>query len=122
MISDFIWLELIEQNTSFLHFSCNLPDPDIYGDEKMVTCGEVLCHIDNLNNKVVFEIELYENFKTLCVGDCYQRRGFVNSIIVFIRARYEFDLQLKKIHICLHDCWGTYFGNQYSIDETFWEC
>lgn len=117
MISEFIWLELIEQKKNRICCSCSLPDPDLDSDEDMIVCGDIECLFDFNSGNVTMKIFLYENFKSLCVGDSYQRKNFVQTLILALRVKYGVILQ--NVYIILTDCWGSYSGNLESVDEVY---
>lgn len=121
MISDFLWIDLVEHTANSSRYSCSLPDPDPYSSEEMVVCGEVVCSIkDNESNEVSVAIRLFENFKDLCVGDSYQRKAFVQTLIFELSSKYGLDLQ--NVYVNLSDCWGTYSGEAASVDEDVKGC
>lgn len=117
MISEFIWLELIEQTKNGILCSCNLPNPDLDSDEKMVVCGRIEYLYDLELDCDILKINMFNNFKCLCVGDTYQRKNFVQTIVLALNMKYKIHMQ--NIHITLSDCWGTYSGDLTAIDEIY---
>lgn len=115
MISEFIWLDFVEQTMDRLHCSCSLPDPDPYSDEEMIVCGDVLCSFDGRGDSVVVTIRLFDNLKELCIGDSYQRKDFVQTIIFVLNMKFGTNIQ--NAYIIFSDCWGTYSGDLAFIDE-----
>lgn len=115
MISEFVWLDFVEQTQDCIHCSCSLPDPDPYSDEEMVVCGDVLCSYDAKRDSNAVEIRLFDNFKKLCIGDSYQRKDFVQTIIFVLNMKFGANIQNATIH--LWDCWGMYSGDLDFIDE-----
>lgn len=117
MISEFIWIELIEQTKNSILCSCSLPNPDLDGEEEMVVCGRIE-YLYNLELGCdTLRINLFNNFKCLCVGDTYQRKNFVQTIVLMLNIKYE--IRIQNIHIILSDCWGTYSGDLAAIDEIY---
>lgn len=114
MISDFIWIELIEQTENHIICSCSLPDPDLDSDEDMLVCGKVECVFGINDENDTLKIMLFDNFKDLCVGDFYQRKNFVQTIILVLNMKYQIEMQ--DANIVFVDCWGEYSGNLSSID------
>ena len=115
MISEFIWLDLIDKNDKGLHCSCSLPDPDPYSDEDMIICGDIVCVFDSQGDNATVNINLFDNFRELCVGDSFQRKDFVGAIIFTLSVKY--GVKFQKIYINLQDCWGTYSGDLSFVDE-----
>lgn len=116
MISEFLWLELIEKKNDSIHCSCNLPDPDPYGDERMVQCGDVLYVAPSASNNAVISIKLFSNFKDLCIGDSYQRKDFVQTLMLILCMNY--GVICEKTYVELSDFWGTYSGDLDTIDDS----
>lgn len=119
MISDFIFLEEIERSTYRIAYTCSLPDPDIYGDDKMILCGNINLQEDYATGICTIKIELLDNFKSLCIGDVYQRKHFVRTVFDVIELNTEFELDDAKI--ILKDYIGDFEGTFNILDETFWE-
>lgn len=115
MISEFVWLDIIDRHENVLCCSCSLPDPDPYSDEDMAVCGDITCTFDSQTDNATVDIKLFDNFKSLCIGDSFQRKDFVQAIIIFLNIKY--GVRFQKININLQDCWGTYSGDLSSIDE-----
>lgn len=116
MISEFLWLDFVESTVDGSRYSCSLPAPDPYSDEEMVVCGEVVFSATGKEgNGSSIIIRLFENFKDLCVGDSYQRKNFVQTLIFELNLKY--GLNLQNVYIDFSDCWGTYAGKSDSIDE-----
>lgn len=115
MISEFLWLELIEESEYSIHCSCNLPNPDFYDDEEMIQCGDVFYNFAPQMDAPIISINLFDNLKELCVGDTYQRKDFVEMIIFSLKMNY--GVAYADPHIELKDCWGIYSGNLNSIDS-----
>lgn len=115
MISEFIWLDLVERTEGGFRCSCSLPDPDPYSDDNMIICGDVVCIYDTDTESATVNIKLFDNFRALCIGDSYQRKNFLQTIIFVINMKYGVDFQ--NAHINLSDCWGMYSGDLVSIDE-----
>ena len=115
MISEFIWLELVEQTKNSLRVSCSLPDPGLYSDEEMIVCGEI--ESDFNNDTATVKVSLFDNFKNLCVGDSYQRKNFVQTVIMILNMKYGVDIQ--SAYVVLSDCWGTYSGDLEAVDEVY---
>lgn len=115
MISEFIWLELIEKTIDGFICSCSLPAIGSHSDEDMIVCGEVSC-IFNVNKDIsTVKISIFDRFKELCVGECYQRKDFVQTVIFALNMKYGVNIQNAYIEIS--DCWGQYTGNLVSIDD-----
>ena len=115
MISEFIWLDLTEQSEHSLCCSCSLPDPDPYTDDSMVICGYIGYQEISNTGSATINIRLFDNFEDLCVGDIYQRKDFVQTILFVLQGNYGIDFQ--EIRIVLSDCWGEYSGDLSGLDE-----
>lgn len=117
MISDFIWLEQIEQTKEGIICSCSLPNPDLDDEEEMIICGQVEYLYGLEPNSETLRIDLFNNFRHLCVGDTYQRKNFVQAIVLALNINYK--IRMQNIHINISDCWGTYSGDLTAIDEIY---
>ena len=115
MISEFLWLELIEENTYSIHCACNLPNPDLYGNDEMIQCGDVIYNFAPKIDIPIISINLFDNLKELCVGDTYQRKDFVEMIISSLKMNY--GIVYEEPYVELKDCWGVYSGKLNSIDN-----
>ena len=115
MISEFLWLDLIDRNNNSLHFSCSLPDPDPDGEEKMVQCGDVFFTVPNAIADAAITIRLFDNFSYLCIGDSYQRKDFVQTLVFIIST--HFNVVFSDVYVDLIDSWGTYSGKLDLIDS-----
>lgn len=115
MISEFIWLDLTEQSEHSLCCFCSLPDPDPYTDDSMVICGNVEYQEISNTGSATINIRLFDNFEDLCVGDIYQRKDFVQTILFVLEGNYGLDFQ--NIRVVLSDCWGEYSGDLSGLDE-----
>lgn len=115
MISEFIWIDLIEQTNSSFHCFCSLPDPNLENEDEMVVCGDITCDCQITTKVVNVVIKLYTNFKELCIGDIYQRKDFVKTLFYIIKIKY--GLCFDDVKIDLYDSWGEYSGSLDDIDE-----
>lgn len=116
MISDFLWLDLVEKTDAVIHCFCSLPDPNPYSKEEMVQCGDILYTSCTATNDAVITIKLFSNFKELCIGDFYQRKDFVNTILLILQMNY--GALCEKPYINLVDSWGSYSGYLEAIDNS----
>lgn len=115
MISDFIWIELIQQSENRLCFSCNLPDPNPYTEEKMITCGNIVLQKEMYSPCETLEITLFQNFMSLCIGETYQRYHFVQTILYILQNK--FGVLVTDVNIKLFDSWGSSFGKLADLDR-----
>lgn len=106
MISDFLSLELEQRTESGENYICYLPDPDIYGDYRMIACGHIAVVENQSSGRCTIRIELDDNFESLCVGDIYQRKAFLMSFFCLIRQKTAFNLEHASI--ILKDPMGIY--------------
>lgn len=119
MISDFIYLEKKCCSKGIIIFCCSLPDPGEFSECDMIECGRIIVDLSYLPNQSRIEIELFENFKTLCVGETYQRNHFVNTILDIIQMKIGYSI-LNPL-IVLKDFVGEVTGNISDIDHVFRE-
>lgn len=115
MISEFVWIEQLNQSGDSLHFACSLPDPDLYGDDKMIVCGDIVCKLGIDGNVSNVNIVLFENIRELCVGETYQRRSFVQAVAVLLLSKYKVDI--RDLPLEFSDCWGSFCGDLDSLDN-----
>lgn len=108
MISDFLSLKLDRRTESSENYICYLPDPDIYGECRMIACGHIELIKNCSSGKCIVKIRLDDNFESLCVGDTYQRRAFLMT--VFYLLRQNTDFMLEHARIILKDYIGSYIG------------
>lgn len=108
MISDFIELKMIMRSPEGAEYQCNLPDPDIEHEECMVLCGHVRIYWDSDRANATIKIELLDNFRELCIGDIYQRKQFVSTILDIIGRDICFEQNASRI--ILHDFAGSFTG------------
>lgn len=114
MISDFLSLELLQESTHSRDYVCSLPNPDIYGDFKMIVCGHIHIQENIVSGECAVQIELLDNFESLCIGDTYQRRYFVYTVLDIIRWDSDYVLECPKI--VLKDYIGSYVGYAHTLD------
>lgn len=115
MISEFIYLEIVQKSDYSITYTCNLPDPDIYGDFKMVLCGHIILQEDFASGDCMIRIELMNNFEQLCVGDVYNRNSFLVAVLNILRRDSDFRLEHAKI--ILKDFMGSYVGGTSILDK-----
>ena len=108
MISEFICLEMIESSSEDTMYRCSLPDPDIEHEDSMVLCGYVQLRRDSDTAGDTIKIELLSNFSELCIGDIYQRKQFVSTVLDIIRRDTYFEE--KDVRIILRDFEGSFTG------------
>ena len=84
-------------------------------DERMIVCGDVECRYKGNGEDEIVTIELFNNFRELCIGDSYQRKEFAQRIILILNIR--FGINIKNPDIKFLDCWGNYFGKLDFLDE-----
>ena len=108
MISEFIYMEILQRSDYSVTYTCHLPDPDIYGDFSMVLCGYVNLREDVVSGDCTVRIELMDNFEQLCIGDTYQREDFLKTVLYMLRRDTCFELDHAKI--VLKDFMGSYVG------------
>ena len=106
MISDFLSLELEQRTESGENYICYLPDPDIYGDYRMIACGHIAVVENQSSGRCTIRIELDDNFEPLCVGDTYQRKAFLMTVLYLLRQNTDFIL--KHARVILKDYIGIY--------------
>ena len=97
MISDFLSLELEQRTESGENYICYLPDPDIYGDYRMIACGHISVVENQSSGRCTIRIELDDNFEPLCVGDTYQRKAFLTTVLYLLRQNTDFLLEHARI-------------------------
>ena len=108
MISEFICLEMIERSDEGTMYQCSLPDPDIEHEDSMVLCGFVqFCRYFDLAGDTI-KIVLLSSFEKLCIGDIYQRKQFVSTILDIVRRDTYFEE--NEIRIILCDFEGNFIG------------
>lgn len=113
MISEFICLEMIESSSESIMYQCSLPDPDIEHEDNMVLCGFVqLCRYFDLEDDTI-KILLLNNFEKLCIGDIYQRKQFVSTILDIIRHDIYFEENDIRIIMC--DFEGNFIGKLHDL-------
>lgn len=119
MISDFICLEPVCKHDNLAQYKCMLPDPDPYGEERMVQCGIVICReCCFAEYDSIIEIELSETFVELCIGDLYQRREFARTIELILEMDY--GLEAGEVLFNIKDPWGNCSGCIESLDKSIW--
>lgn len=113
MISDFIGLERVRCSSQGMEYQCSLPDPDIEHEEQMVLCGYVRVYWDSDRAGDIIKIELLGNFRELCIGDIYQRKHFVSTILYLISRDTYFEE--NNVRIILHDFEGCFIGMLHEL-------
>lgn len=113
MISEFICLEMIERSDEGTMYQCSLPDPDIEHEDSMVLCGYVQFCRDSDTAGDTIKIELLSNFRELCIGDIYQRKQFVSTILDVIRRDTYFEE--NDVRIILYDFEGSFIGQLHDL-------
>lgn len=113
MISEFICLEMIKRSDEGTMYQCSLPDPDIEHEDSMVLCGFVqFCRYSDLVGDTI-KIVLLSNFRELCIGDIYQRKQFVSTILDIIRRDKYFEE--NDVRIILYDFDGSFIGKLHDL-------
>lgn len=113
MISDFICLEMIKRSSEDTMYRCSLPDPDIEHEDSMVLCGYVqFCRNSGMAGDTI-KIELLSNFRELCIGDVYQRKQFVSTILDIISRNTYFEE--NHVRIILYDFEGSFIGKLHDL-------
>ncbi len=115
MISDFIWIEFVEQSENSLCFSCSLPDPNLYTEEEMIICGSIVLRKEIDSPCETLDITLFQNFMSLCIGDTYQRHDFVQTIVFVLENK--FGIFITNAYIKLLDSWGEFYGKLADLDR-----
>lgn len=113
MISEFICLEMIKRSSEDTMYRCSLPDPDIEHEDSMVLCGYVqFCRgFDTVGDTI--KIELLSNFRELCIGEIYQQKQFVSTILGIIRRDTYFEED--DVRIILYDFEGSFIGKLHNL-------
>lgn len=110
MISDFVYLTRAEQKDNHHIFKCGLPDVNNEDDDVMIECGKI--DLDFVINGVSnINISLYSNFDSLCIGDYYDRKIFVDTVVFLLKQEmmcnftfYECVISDSKGSFIFSDC------------------
>lgn len=115
MISDFIILDDFNI-TDKVSCHCFLPDPDLDNENDIINCGNI--EYDEDTSKL--SIELFDNFKELCIGDIYQRKEFIVSVIYNLKMN-GIEIITTDLDFYVSDPWGKYTDVFPPTDTQVWE-
>lgn len=95
MISDFVYLTRAEQKDNHYIFKCELPDVNNEDDDVMIKCGKI--ELDFVINGVSnINISLYSNFDSLCIGDYYNRKKFVDTVVFLLKQEMMYNFSFYE--------------------------
>lgn len=93
MISEFLWIEKVEENENEIKLICELPD--IEGDnDEFVQCG-IIC-IKTIEDETKGFIHLYENFNGLCEGEIFDKNSFIRDVAFSIENKFGIDVSIQN--------------------------
>ena len=115
MISEFVYLKPVRNSEYKASYLCCLPDPDIYGEFRMIPCGHVELEEEPSSGDCFVKVELSDNLEALCVGDPYHRESFVTAILDILKR--DTDFLLDNAWIILKDPQGDFAGYAHEINE-----
>jgi hypothetical protein len=106
MISDFIFVALKGKNSNQAEFTCSLPRIDSNDDcgiDKMEECGHAILKKDP-DGFYDLSIEMFDNIKSLCDNDVYDREILLDAIVFMVKQSCDFDK--RKTRVCFQDYIG----------------
>ena len=96
MISDFLWIEKVEENEDEIRLTCELPDIDGDNDE-FIYCGTILIKLVNGEQKG--SIYLFNNIYRLCEGEVFDKNLFTRDVAFSIKNKYGIDIPMRNYEV-----------------------
>jgi len=115
MISDFIYLAPTKTDVYDSEYVCALPDIG-NEDDVMIQCGRISIHEDS-HGECRVRVMLSDHLRALCLGDTYQQKHFVQTILDIIEM--QSDYVLNGAIITVNDFLGECTGTIDTLDESF---
>lgn len=117
MISDFLILEDFSIS-NILTCHCYLPDPDLDNADDIIICGNIEYSEDFDKETSFLKVMLNDNFKSLCIGEVYQRKAFIYAIIENLSLN-GINIVTSNLNLSLSDPWGDYTDTFPPNDKEF---
>lgn len=96
MISEFLWIEKVEENENEIKLTCELPD--IEGDnDEFVHCGTISIKI--IEGELKGLIHLFDNFCHLCEGEVFDKNLFIRDVAFSIENKYGIDVPIENYEL-----------------------
>lgn len=93
MISEFLWIEKVEENENEIKLICELPD--IEGDnDEFIQCG--IISIKTIEDETKGFIHLFKNFYGLCEGEIFDKNSFIRDVAFSIKNKYGIDVLIQN--------------------------